>query len=80
MHITGSKTSSTESFIEYVKPKIALIGVGGNNNFGHPNDDVIKRFEELNTKIYRTDMNGEVTIEIDINGKIRKIKNNKDVK
>lgn len=67
----GSKTSSTAQFIEYVKPKITLIGVGENNNFGHPNDEVIKRFEVLDTKIYRTDINGEITIEIDINGKIR---------
>lgn len=70
MHITGSKTSSTAQFIEYVKPKIALIGVGENNNFGHPNEDVIKRFEALNTKIYRTDIDGEITIMVDKRGKI----------
>lgn len=39
----GSKTSSTEEFIDAVKPKIALIGVGENNTFGHPNDNVLKR-------------------------------------
>lgn len=63
-----------------MKPKISLIGVGENNNFGHPSQEVLNHFKTLKTKIYRTDMNGEVTIEIDINGKIRKIKNNKDVK
>ena len=46
----GSKTSSTKEFIEAVKPKISLIGVGDNNKFGHPNDDVIKRFEFLRSK------------------------------
>lgn len=65
MHIIGSKTSSTESFIEYVKPKIALIGVGENNNFGHPNAEVLRRFATLNTKVYRTDINGEVSIKVD---------------
>ena len=39
----GSKTSSVEEFIETVKPKIALIGVGENNKFGHPNDAVLER-------------------------------------
>ena len=39
----GSKTSSTKEFLEEVKPKIALIGVGENNTFGHPNEEVIKR-------------------------------------
>lgn len=41
----GSKTSSTEKFINAVKPKIALIGVGENNNFGHPNVEVLERIE-----------------------------------
>lgn len=43
----GSKTSSTQEFLEAVKPKIALIGVGKNNKFGHPNDGVIDRLENL---------------------------------
>ena len=51
----GSKTSSIEEFIDSVKPKIALIGVGENNNFGHPNTNVISRIEAIGTKIYRTD-------------------------
>ena len=43
----GSITSTTEEFLKYVKPKIALIGVGKNNKFGHPNEEVIKRLEKL---------------------------------
>lgn len=43
----GSKTSSTESFINMVRPKYAVIGVGQNNKFGHPNEDVINRLEKL---------------------------------
>lgn len=46
----GSKTSSTENFIKKVQPKIALIGVGKNNNFGHPNDNVIERIIKLRYK------------------------------
>lgn len=46
----GSKTSSTQSFLERVKPRIALIGVGKNNTFGHPSDSVIKRLENLRNK------------------------------
>ena len=41
----GSKTSSTEEIIKKIKPKIALIGVGQNNKFGHPNDEVIERLK-----------------------------------
>lgn len=43
----GSKTSSIQEFLELVKPQIALIGVGKDNNFGHPNDDVLRRLEDL---------------------------------
>ena len=46
----GSKTSSTQEFIESVKPKIALIGVGKNNNFGHPNKGVLERLEKMRNK------------------------------
>ena len=58
----GSKTSSIQSFIELVNPKIALIGVGKNNNFGHPSSEVLDRLENCGAKIYRTDENGEITI------------------
>ena len=46
----GSKTSSTKEFLDGVNPKIALIGVGENNTFGHPNDNVIERLETLRCK------------------------------
>jgi competence protein ComEC len=46
----GSKTSSTEEFLNSVKPQIALIGVGVNNNFGHPNSNVITRLNDLRCK------------------------------
>lgn len=41
----GSKSSSTEEFINAVKPRIALIGVGEKNTFDHPNDGVLERLE-----------------------------------
>lgn len=59
----GSKTSSTQRFLEAVSPKIALIGVGTNNNFGHPNEGVIQRLKDINCKIYRTDERGEICFE-----------------
>lgn len=65
----GSKTSTTQKFLELVSPQIALIGVGSNNLYGHPNANVISRLEDLNAKIYRTDKMGEVTIRVSKNGK-----------
>ena len=43
----GSKTSSTKEFIQAVYPQIALIGVGKDNKFGHPNDEVILRLQSI---------------------------------
>lgn len=58
----GSNTSSNQEFIKAIFPKIALIGVGQNNIFGHPNEEVIQRLEKYNIKIFRTDKNGEIKI------------------
>lgn len=66
----GSKSSSTEEFLKEVKPKIALIGVGGNNMFGHPNFDVLERLDKIESKIFRTDVNGEIIIRVNRKGKI----------
>ena len=67
----GSKTSSTAEFIKMVKPQIALIGVGEKNKFGHPNDGVIQRLKNMNTKIYRTDKMGEIVIQINNIGEVK---------
>lgn len=66
----GSKSSSTEEFLEKVKPKIALIGVGANNTFGHPNNMVLEILKGYGSKIYRTDKDGEITIKVNKRGKI----------
>lgn len=46
----GSKTSSTQEFIEFVNPKIAMIGVGKDNKFGHPDNEIIERYENIRNK------------------------------
>ena len=61
----GSKTSTTKKFLDLVKPKIALIGVGEDNNFGHPNMGVIDRIKEFTNLIFRTDLCGEIEITFD---------------
>lgn len=58
----GSKTSSTEEFLEAVKPNTAVIGVGKNNNFGHPNKSVLEKLKRLGCRIYRTDESGEIIL------------------
>ena len=67
----GSKTSSTEVFVEAVEPKIALIGVGKNNKFGHPNEEVLNTLKKLKIQIFRTDQMGEISIKVNKQGKTK---------
>lgn len=66
----GSKTSSAKEFINIVKPKYAVIGVGKDNKFGHPSNVTIENLKTINTEIYRTDEMGEISINVNIKGNI----------
>lgn len=61
----GSNYSSSKRFIEQVNPKIAIISVGKNNDYGHPKDSVLKKLKNVNAKIYRTDKLGTILITCD---------------
>ena len=61
----GSATSSSEEFLQAVKPKCSVICVGYGNNFGHPRAEVLERLENLPTKIYRTDRDGLIKFKTD---------------
>ena len=54
----GSKTSSSEEFINTINPKYSIISVGKDNKFGHPNKEVLDNLK--NSKIYRTDKKGTI--------------------
>jgi len=61
----GSKTSSSELFIDYTKPKIALISVGLGNKFKHPSKTVIDRYNSRDIEIDRTDIEGAIIYQSD---------------
>ena len=62
----GSNTSSSKEFIESINPKYSLLSVGKNNRYGHPKDSVLDILS--NSKIYRTDINGSIKIQLNKNG------------
>lgn len=66
----GSSRSSSEAFLERVKPRVSVISVG-RNNFGHPSPEALERLNDSGSKVYRTDETGAVTITTD--GKNMKI-------
>ena len=61
----GSKTSSTTMFLQKIKPEIVIISAGWKNSFRFPNQSVLKRYNENNCRIFRTDKNGALAISID---------------
>ncbi|MCP6720361.1 MAG: MBL fold metallo-hydrolase [Patescibacteria group bacterium] len=60
----GSKYSSVASFLQAVKPKVAVIEVG-RNSYGHPTRQVLDRLQDIGASIYRTDQDGTVQLVID---------------
>ena len=59
----GSKTSSKQELIEHFNPKVAIIQLG-KNNFGHPSEDVLKRYSDNKTKVLRNDISGLIKVEV----------------
>ncbi len=61
----GSKSSTSDKFLEMVNPKVALISVGQTNRFHHPSKKVIRKLKEKNIKIRRTDYEGAIILTSD---------------
>jgi competence protein ComEC len=61
----GSKTSSTDPFLNAVRPAFAIISVGQDNSYGHPNQEVLDRLREHHAAIFRTDQDGLISIRSD---------------
>ena len=57
----GSKTSSSQEFLNQTKPKISIIMAGAGNSYGLPKQEILDRLNNIGSKIYRTDENGTIT-------------------
>ncbi len=66
----GSKTSSTPAFVNAVQPKAAIFAVGYRNRFGHPHPDVVERYREAGSALYRTDTDGAILVTIAVDGEM----------
>jgi competence protein ComEC len=69
----GSKTSTTQEFLDAAAPKDAVMSVGLGNTFGHPRYEVIERIAEARTRLYRTDEFGLTTFLLGRDGGIREV-------
>ncbi len=66
----GSKTSSTQPFVDALQPRIAIVPVGKHNHFGHPHSKVIQRYAATGASTFRTDQNGLIVLDISQEGEI----------
>ena len=63
----GSDTSTSEEFLAQIQAELAIISVGEENDYGHPNDEVLNRLKQKNVNIFRTDMDGTIILTCDGN-------------
>lgn len=68
----GSATSSTEPFLDVVRPRIALVSVGAGNTYGHPSPNVMRALTERGAEIVRTDRVGTAVVET--NGRVVRVR------
>ncbi len=66
----GSRTSSIPAFVQAVGPQLVVFPAGYRNRLGHPHREVVERYRNAGTRIYRTDRDGAVTIAVHAEGTI----------
>ena len=61
----GSKSSSSEEFLDAVQPAVAIVSAGAKNVYGHPHPSVIERVTTRHIRVLRTDVDGAITLDSD---------------
>lgn len=61
----GSRTASTDAFLEAVRPSVTVVSAGTGNPYGHPAPSTIARLEAAGARVYRTDTNGSVEVSLE---------------
>lgn len=61
----GSRTSSSQEFLDKVQPEYAIASVGTGNTYGHPHIEAVQRLTQLGATIYRTDLMGSIVFHSD---------------
>ncbi len=61
----GSRTATSQAFFDALAPDLAVISLGADNRYGHPHQEVSRRLKEADISVYRTDLNGTVSVGTD---------------
>ena len=65
----GSKTSSTQAFLQAVNPQLAIISAGYRNRFHFPHQKIVQRYQELDITLLNTETAGEIDVMFPSNNK-----------
>lgn len=65
----GSRSASSEGFLQTIKPQFAIISCGKKNHYGHPHEETLMRLQTIGARVYRTDQCGAIILHIQ-SGKI----------
>jgi competence protein ComEC len=58
----GSSTSTSPEFLKAIAPRFAVISAGKDNDYGHPHKETLDKLNAAGIKVYRTDLNGSITV------------------
>ncbi|MBL8962174.1 MAG: MBL fold metallo-hydrolase [Gemmatimonadetes bacterium] len=61
----GSRSSSSPAFLDAVRPRVAVVSVGRDNDYGHPSVEVLQRLDALGAHVLRTDDEGTIVLATD---------------
>ncbi|HSM34214.1 MAG TPA: ComEC/Rec2 family competence protein [Anaerolineae bacterium] len=61
----GSATASSRELLEVLRPRLAAISVGSDNRHGHPAAATLQRLQDVGARVWRTDLQGTLTIDLD---------------
>lgn len=64
----GSRSSTTQQFLQKVNPEVCIIMVGTDNRYGHPHQEIIDRLSLFGCQVYRTDLEGNIVVKTDGKG------------
>ena len=61
----GSRTSSSQAFLDIIKPEIAIYMAGTDNRYGHPHEETISALQDIGADVYGTDTDGTIIVVTD---------------
>ena len=65
----GSRDAVTPAWLDATRPEVVVISCGRDNRYGHPNPWALRYYESVASEVYRTDLDGEVVIQVSPDGK-----------